>query len=479
MKTFKLLLVATLIATTTCLERSKRFYGSEHEYIGNHFDDFKILVGAGANNSEGVPNPSNRVMYKTVSPIDYHFVNDLNETIGTYGDIIGFAGDYFGAGSFSEVICNGFRESVEEGERRFMKAFSLLYDADVASVLDSVRVLWKQEQDVMSDPENQSLPPWQRFAKLKEPRYLKALGRYFFTYLNLANYNYDHFGTCGTDAYRAGHMQALALAKSAGSLVHGHSFDNLPLDKKGQALTQARSMLLKAYAVNAFADHFLSDAFAAGHVRTIRQDLVNFCVQTKPSLTPTYVAELDGGLASQWCHDEDNRNGLHVTNARGDSWVAYGDGNYFDDRARRGRELVAEAIGISAQEVFKQFLNPDLEPHYTALRLTPLPNSANLYPDENPCALYIVDPNNSTRILVRTPRIEIRTNSWLKANGFSPLNSNDAGCNYQEATRDEACPNSVKAKAGLGVTAQLYWYPARQFFVSAFADPASNETKAD
>ena len=42
-----------------------------------------------------------------------------------------------------------------------------------------------------------------------------------------------------------------------------------------------------------------------------------------------------GGLASQWMHDEDNRNGLTVTNKRGDVWVAFGDDNYFDGTQER------------------------------------------------------------------------------------------------------------------------------------------------
>ena len=48
---------------------------------------------------------------------------------------------------------------------------------------------------------------------------------------------------------------------------------------------------------------------------------------------PTYLRgktnSVLGGLASQWMHDEDNRNGLLVTNKRGDIWTAYGDDNYF------------------------------------------------------------------------------------------------------------------------------------------------------
>lgn len=66
-------------------------------------------------------------------------------------------------------------------------------------------------------------------------------------YLGLAEINWDHFGNDAHMSYVIGHYVALEVAK------------------KGD--------LLYAYAMNAFADHFLEDSFAAGHIRTPRRTL--------------------------------------------------------------------------------------------------------------------------------------------------------------------------------------------------------------
>jgi hypothetical protein len=64
-------------------------------------------------------------------------------------------------------------------------------------------------------------------------------------YLGLARINWDHFGIDARTAYNAGHSAAIQSA------ING--------DLEG------------AYSMNAFADHFLEDAFSAGHLRTPRR----------------------------------------------------------------------------------------------------------------------------------------------------------------------------------------------------------------
>lgn len=65
------------------------------------------------------------------------------------------------------------------------------------------------------------------------------------SYLELAEINWDHFGDDALTAYSAGHEVALSKAYNGN--------------------------LERAYTMNAFADHFLEDLFAAGHVRTPRR----------------------------------------------------------------------------------------------------------------------------------------------------------------------------------------------------------------
>ncbi len=97
--------------------------------------------------------------------------------------------------------------------------------------------------------------------------------------------------------------------------------------------------------MNAFADHFLTDLFAAGHVRTPRRALWK---------TPYTVAG-ETGLLTRAAHNEDNRYGLHVSNARGDHWVAFGDGKELDDVNAQNFTLAIAAVQASADEVYQAF----------------------------------------------------------------------------------------------------------------------------
>src|SRR3546814_5536005 len=54
-------------------------------------------------------------------------------------------------------------------------------------------------------------------------------------------------------------------------------------------------------------------------------------------------------------HDEDKRNGLLVRNIRGDTWWAYGDANFFDERNAQNVAMVAEAAQISRNEIWSAF----------------------------------------------------------------------------------------------------------------------------
>lgn len=71
------------------------------------------------------------------------------------------------------------------------------------------------------------------------------------SYGGLAKMNWYHFGGDAQLAYTAGHLVAINVAFKGGS----------------------QSNLELAYAMNAFADHFLQDLFSAGHIRTPRRAL--------------------------------------------------------------------------------------------------------------------------------------------------------------------------------------------------------------
>ncbi len=168
---------------------------------------------------------------------------------------------------------------------------------------------------------------------------LFPLGRY----LKLAASNWDHFGEWALLAYKAGHTVALQQAVVAHQ--SGRDQD-----------------LELAYAMNAFADHFLTDLFSAGHLRVPRKQLAD-------SVTPSDV----GSLISRFMHDEDSQYGLKVSNARGERWNCYGDKRYFDSLDDSNRRQVKQAVQQSADEVFATYLSGTVVPvdSYAALASVP------------------------------------------------------------------------------------------------------------
>ena len=97
----------------------------------------------------------------------------------------------------------------------------------------------------------------------------------------------DHFGDYAWAAYKAGHSEALRIAKEGIDIEkHGDLTDlrdyygkvlpdkNLFKDKSGKAVTLSREDNLRlAYFYDAFALHYLSDQFASGHTRCPRMEL--------------------------------------------------------------------------------------------------------------------------------------------------------------------------------------------------------------
>jgi hypothetical protein len=195
----------------------------------------------------------------------------------TYGEINGLAGDFYGT---KEPICQGetFKKQVE----RFAAAYATLA-GDEETVPEEVKILLKNRQDEVEMLEAAICQPKISTAKAYEE--LEAKGRKFLvtlpdwvpvddailnfhtrnrqntpTYLTLARLNFDHFGADAHTAYNAGHYKAMEAAANG----------NLEL----------------GYAMNAFADHFLGDLFASGHMRTPRR-LLHY--GEKPGINPGFL----------------------------------------------------------------------------------------------------------------------------------------------------------------------------------------------
>jgi Tectonin domain len=271
----------------------------------------------------------------------------------TYGQIIALGGDFYGLPD--APISDG--SSVYSRKDRFTRAFNTLA-TDAAAVKEVAQIL-----DVMQIEINDvnvalfnGTPASAVYATLGDSLSEKwnvitgggspvsplfPLGRY----LKLTAKNWDHFGQYAVLAYQAGHAVALDQA------VIAHT-------------SQQQSDLELAFAMSAFADHFLSDLFSSGHLRTPRKELY-------------YATTIGatGSLLSRYMHNEDSRCGLNVSNQRGEVWRAYGDDRYFDTVNNENKIRVDQAVQVSVDEIFTAFLTgvPLTDPTLY-LALTCIPN---------------------------------------------------------------------------------------------------------
>ncbi|MNF79229.1 hypothetical protein D3C84_614380 [compost metagenome] len=193
---------------------------------------------------------------------------------------------------------------------------------------------------------------------------LYPLGRY----LKLAANNADHFAEWALLAYIAGHTAALQQA-----VVAHNSGDDASLEL--------------AYAMNAFADHYLTDLFSAGHLRVPRKQLAAV-------VTPSDL----GSLITRFMHDEDSKFGLNVRNGDGVQWHAYGDKRYFDAIDSANRAQVNLAVQVSADEIFATYLSGIAPSPGSFAALKKLPDlQAVLNPTGNFSPLFKVEGNKVLR----------------------------------------------------------------------------------
>jgi hypothetical protein len=142
--------------------------------------------------------------------------------------------------------------------------------------------------------------------------------------------------------------------------------------------------------MNAFADHYLSDLFSAGHLRTDRVKLHGWSMWKVPG-----TEIMCGDYLAMYTHDEDSHYGVNVENQRGDRWRCYGDKRYFNPENQKNRELCAEAVKISIQEIYQAYQTKNGAPVYGALKLIPNLTRARDWSTNpnNRVLFYFVDGN--------------------------------------------------------------------------------------
>ena len=268
----------------------------------------------------------------------------------TYGQILALAGDFFGVPS--APISQG--PEIDAGGR-FSNAYMQLFltgNQEISTILGMIQ----EEIDALNKAIRSGGKPSDAYKQFGIDRELKFNSVTNGRYLDLAATNFDHFGDGAVAAYKAGHAYALAVAENAGK-----GYTIMP---GGRQFT-----LEDAYIANAFADHFLSDLFSAGHLRTDRVKLHNWSIVGIP-----FSFLKCGDYLAMYVHDEDSHYGLNVENeraGRGDQWRCYGDKRYFNPENQRNRELCEEAVKVSIQEIYNAYQTKNGAEVFGALKLIP------------------------------------------------------------------------------------------------------------
>jgi hypothetical protein len=275
----------------------------------------------------------------------------------TYGQIVSLGGDFYGIPS--APISDGSTQA--DRVVRFTNAYNTLAVA-AAAVAEAPQILAVMQTEITAvnnalDNGQMASVAYDALGDTLSEKWNRItgggsvvspwipLGRY----LQLAAVNWDHFGQHAVLAYQAGHAAALQQALVA----------------RNAPTSQQRLNMMYAYAMNAFADHFLSDLFSGGHIRTPRKELYD-------TVTTSDV----GSLLSRYMHDEDCLWGINVSNQTYNAWHAYGDKRYFDTVDTTNKALVDFTVQQSVDEVFQAFNTGNVPQPAAYVALTRIANLA-------------------------------------------------------------------------------------------------------
>ncbi|WP_085746912.1 phospholipase [Pseudomonas sp. R45(2017)] len=332
-----------------------RFEGAEHTAIGDN-TRLRFIESAEPVLAQNVP---------------LHLPNGLALT---YGQVLALGGDFYG------IVDRPINEGSTSADRlqRFTAAFDSLA-ALTTSKTEATQILaiMQKEIDAVKQAIKDGKQPheaYDAFGDTLSEEWNKITGGGSFVsalfplgrYLKLAANNADHFGEWARQAYIAGHTAALQTAAAAHA-----SQDELRLER--------------AYAMNAFADHYLTDLFSSGHLRVPRKVMA-------AAVTPSDL----GSLITRFMHDEDSKFGLKVRNGHGEQWRAFGDKRYFDATDADNRNQVTLAVQDSADEVYAAYSSGNVPTTFNALQRLP-DLTAVLDPANNFSPLFRLQGNKVLR----------------------------------------------------------------------------------
>ncbi|XP_078366366.1 uncharacterized protein LOC144650544 [Oculina patagonica] len=251
--------------------------------------------------------------------------------------IIALAGDHYGIPEHPVIDPSNFRtDEVDSGldsgrRKRFLDAYNTLARTPKDKMQKELEKLLAALEKEIQTGESVSNKEWD---EITGGYWVGPVPFKFGRMMKLAQNNHDHFQPYAREAYLTGHQLAMDKAREA-SKNRGNEGKRLDL-------------LHEALSLEAFALHFLTDSFASGHIRVPRVELGK----------ATFLGR-DGDLLCMYMHDEDGDYGLRVTNARGDKWIAYGDGTLLEEKSEENLKLVKEAVKTSVDQVYEAYCHPN------------------------------------------------------------------------------------------------------------------------
>ncbi len=381
-------LMTALLAPTddkdTISGDEKEFGSIEHKRIGD--DAFKLFIATLNKSSD----QADQALLTELKQKNLFQPATLELTLSnqirvTPGSIVCLAGDFYGPEEEDQIISFGATD--EQKEARFTASYKQLSEAkptEVAALLKTIDSGEKAIADAIKQGKKPSVALMKAdtendkaFAKITALSKYTFLPYFFYhnRYLALAKHNFDHFGHEAKEAYKAGHRVAWATAEKA------KASNNVAL-------------FVEAFAQELFACHYLTDLFAAGHIRTPRKALYDYV--TQESYFPGKLAI--AGLLAKEMHDEECQLGLMVSSRKHyAAWKALGDDCYFDPDNKTNSEEVIKAVVAGLQDIYKAYRGSPAQ-YYSALAFVPTVDEEE---KETPQPLFKKDSKENSVLKVR------------------------------------------------------------------------------
>lgn len=388
--------VILLVVWVGALEYDAKFESAEHTYIGDHT---RVLLFPTSNNNHTAGN---------YAAGNYTIMNARGLSLGTYGDIMSYA-DYFGARTIPAAVCSATNDA--NRQKAFLSVFDQLWLTNDQHYLNRIHEEIALEQTTVKLAQKINVEPSTLLWALSPTRYLNLIDSIVIGVSNL-----DHFNSCARMMYTVGHTMALQTARAAGSMWSTNP-------------DQSIELLTKAYAMNAYSDHFLTDLFSTGHLRTPRKQLIEAC--------PGVVSA--AGTAKRM-HDEDSYNGLFVSNDKGEKWFATGDHFLLDTISKDNLKRVINATQLSQDQIWNAFNqlnlplpNPNLPLSYTPTVVNDARNTCPLYRQDSNGVLQIRSFENHCTDVRRLNNLNISTSCLIVDGGVNDT----VGCGYREFVKGD------------------------------------------